>query len=157
MRVGIGYDVHKLMAGRKLVIGGIEIPHEKGLLGHSDADVLLHALCDALLGAGGLGDIGQHFPDTDPRYKGINSMKFLEQTVKLLAKKGFCPFNIDCIVVAEAPKMTPYRSAIIENLSTVLGIKPEMINLKAKTAEGLGPIGQKEAIVAWAVATVEKL
>lgn len=156
MRTGIGYDIHRLVPNRKLIIGGVEIPHEKGLSGHSDADVLLHAVCDALLGAAGLGDIGQHFPDTDSRYKGIDSKKLLEQTVQLLVDRGFTPGNIDCIVVAEAPKMGPYREAIINNLATVLGIERTSINFKAKTDEGLGPIGQKEAIAAWVVVTIEK-
>lgn len=156
MRMGIGYDVHRLVPDRKLIIGGVEIPHEKGLLGHSDADVLLHALCDALLGAAGLGDIGTHFPDTDPRYKGIDSKKLLDKTVRLLADSDFAPGNIDCIVVAEAPKMGPYREAIIDKLAGILGIDRSLINFKAKTEEGLGPIGRKEAIAAWVVATVLK-
>lgn len=157
MRIGIGYDVHKLVEGRKLIIGGVTIPHEKGLLGHSDADVLLHAVCDALLGAAGLGDLGEHFPDSDPKYKGIDSMKILSEVGKKLAKKGLKPSNIDAVVIAEAPKLAPHRDRMKKNIAKALNISLEAVNVKATTEEGLGFTGKKEGIAAWAVVTIEKL
>ena len=131
MRTGIGYDVHRLVAGRKLVLGGVVIPFEKGLLGHSDADVLTHAVCDALLGAAGLGDIGQHFPDTDPNYKAISSLKLLARTNVMVQEKGFIIINIDSIVFAEAPKIGPYRKQMQQNLATALSIDHVNVNVKA--------------------------
>ncbi|MBI2340389.1 MAG: 2-C-methyl-D-erythritol 2,4-cyclodiphosphate synthase [Deltaproteobacteria bacterium] len=157
MRIGIGYDVHKLAEGRKLVIGGVEIPHEKGLSGHSDADVLLHAVCDALLGAAGLGDIGRHFPDTDPRYQGIDSLKLLGEVAVLLSEKGYRPANIDSVIITEAPKMAPYREKMRQNIATALGLEPDCVNVKATTEEGMGFTGTKQGIAAWALATLESL
>ena len=154
MRVGIGYDVHRLVAGRKLVIGGVEIPHSHGLLGHSDADVLLHAICDALLGAAALGDLGEHFPDSDPRFKGISSLDLLSQVVKLLRSKGLKVGNVDAVVIAEEPKLVPFREAMKKNIARVLGANLDEINLKATTEEGLGFTGKKEGIAAWAVASL---
>lgn len=156
MRIGIGYDVHKLVDGRKLIIGGVLIPHEKGLLGHSDADVLLHAVCDALLGAAGLGDLGEHFPDSDPRYKGIDSLKLLTEVGKKIAEKGFKLSNIDTVVIAEAPKLAPFRDQMKKNIAKALSVSPDCINVKATTEEGLGFTGKKEGIAAWAVATIKK-
>ena len=155
MRTGIGYDVHRLVAGRKLVLGGTDIPHEKGLLGHSDADVLAHAVCDALLGAAGLGDIGLHFPDTDPRYKDVSSLTLLAQTNAMVREKGFSIRNIDTIVFAEAPKLGPYRKSMQENLAAAVNVDPGCVNIKATTTEGLGVIGKGEGIGAMCVALVE--
>ena len=155
MRTGIGYDVHRLVAGRKLVLGGIDIPFEKGLMGHSDADVLVHAVCDALLGAAGLGDIGLHFPDTDPEYKDISSMTLLHQTSAMVRENGFSIRNIDTIVFAEAPKIGPYRERMQENLAAAVTIDPGCVNVKATTTEGLGIIGEGQGIAAVCVALVE--
>ncbi len=155
MRTGIGYDVHRLVAGRKLVLGGTVIPFEKGLLGHSDADVLVHAVCDALLGAAGLEDIGVHFPDTDPKYKDISSLTLLSQTKDMVRVKGFSIQNIDTIIFAEAPKIGPYRKHMQQNLATVLEIDPVSVNIKATTTEGLGTIGKGEGIGAMCVTLVE--
>lgn len=155
MRVGVGYDVHRLVDGRKLVLGGIDIPFEKGLMGHSDADALIHAICDALLGAAGLGDIGVHFPDTDPSYKNISSMKILHKTVQLVLNNGFSIVNIDTVIFAETPKMSPYRQAMQTNIATVIELDPDRINIKATTTEGLGMIGQGEGIGAMCVALIE--
>jgi 2-C-methyl-D-erythritol 2,4-cyclodiphosphate synthase len=155
MRTGIGYDVHRLVAGRKLVLGGTDIPYEKGLLGHSDADVLVHAVCDALLGAVGLGDIGLHFPDTDPKYKGISSLTLLAQTSAMVCKKGFSIRNIDTIIFSEAPKIGPYRKSMQENLAAAVNLDPGCVNIKATTTEGLGVIGKGEGIGAMCVALVE--
>lgn len=151
MRVGMGYDVHRLVEDRKLIIGGVEIPYERGLLGHSDADVLLHAVCDALLGAAALGDIGKHFPDSDPAYKGISSMILLEKVGELLERKGFLIENIDATIIAQAPKMRPYIDAMRENIANVLGLDVEHVNVKATTEEGLGFTGAGEGISAQAV------
>jgi 2-C-methyl-D-erythritol 2,4-cyclodiphosphate synthase len=148
MRVGTGYDVHRLVAGRKLIIGGVEIPYERGLLGHSDADVLLHAVCDALLGAAGLGDIGVHFPDNDPAYKNIDSVRLLEQTRDKIVARGFSIQNLDAIIFAEAPKISPYRAAMQERISEMLRIPLVDVNVKATTTEGLGYIGRGEGIAA---------
>lgn len=156
MRVGWGYDVHRLVEGRKLVLGGVTIPCEKGLLGHSDADVLTHAVMDALLGAAGLGDIGEHFPDTDPSYQGICSVRLLERVVELIKEKGFTCHNLDCLIVAEAPKVSPYREAIREKLAAALGIDPSLVNIKATTTEGLGFTGRKEGIAAQAVCSLKE-
>ena len=155
MRTGIGYDVHRLVAGRKLVLGGTVIPFEKGLLGHSDADVLVHAVCDALLGAAGLGDIGLHFPDTDPKYKDISSLTLLAQTNVMVREKGFSIRNIDTVIFAEAPKIGPYRKSMQENLAAVIEVDPGSVNIKATTTEGLGIIGRGEGIAAMCVTLVE--
>ncbi len=154
MRVGTGYDVHRLVEGRKLIIGGVDIPHEKGLLGHSDADVLLHAICDALLGAAGLGDIGRHFPDTDPRYQGISSLKLLGEVSRLLEEKGFQVNNIDATIVAERPRMAPHIPAMTGNIAVAVGVAPEAVNVKATTTEGLGFAGKGEGMAAYAVCTI---
>lgn len=154
MRIGIGYDVHRLAEGRKLVIGGVEIPHEKGLLGHSDADVLLHAVSDALLGAGGLGDIGRHFPDTSPKYKGISSLRLLEEVHRLLTAGGFRVNNIDATIVAEQPRMARYISLMTANIASKLMIDNSLVNVKATTTEGLGFSGKGEGIAAYAVCTL---
>ncbi len=151
MRIGIGYDVHRLVPERDLTIGGVKIPYEKGLLGHSDADVLLHAIMDALLGAAALGDIGKHFPDNDPAYEGISSLVLLEKTGVLLEQKGFCIENIDSTIVAQAPKMRPHIDAMRENIARVLGLDVEFINVKATTEEGMGFTGTGEGISAQAV------
>ena len=151
MRIGMGYDVHKLTQGRKLIMGGVEIPYEKGLLGHSDADVLLHAIMDALLGAAAIGDIGKHFPDTDPAYKGISSVKLLEHVGALLEENLFLIENIDATIIAQAPKMRPHIDAMRENIAQALGITAEQVNVKATTEEGLGFTGTGEGISAQAV------
>ena len=156
MRIGIGYDIHRLVEGRKLILGGIAIPFEKGLLGHSDADVLLHAVCDSLLGAAGLGDIGLHFPDTDPSLENISSMKLLVKTVELVRANGFAIRNIDTIIFAEIPKIGPYRRQIQTNIAVATAMDPTCINVKATTAEGLGAIGRGDGIGAMSVALVEK-
>ena len=141
MRIGMGYDVHKLVEGRKLILGGVEIPYEKGLLGHSDADVLLHAIMDALLGAAALGDIGKHFPDTDPAYKGISSIRLLEHVADLLEEHQFLIENIDATIIAQRPKMRPYIDTMRENIAKALKIEADQINVKATTEEGLGFTG----------------
>lgn len=151
MRVGIGYDVHRLTEDRELILGGVAIPYEKGLLGHSDADVLLHAIMDALLGAAALGDIGEHFPDSDPAYKGISSLKLLEKVGALLNEKCYLIENIDATIIAQAPKMRPYIKAMRENIADTLGIAFEQVNVKATTEEGLGFTGRGEGISAQAV------
>lgn len=153
MRIGQGFDVHALVPGRKLVIGGVTIPYEKGLEGHSDADVLLHAICDALLGAAALGDIGRHFPDTDPAYAGANSRALLRQVRKKLA--DYQIVNIDATILAQAPRMAPHVPCMIENIASDLGIAPGAINIKASTTEHLGFIGRVEGIAAQAVALIE--
>ena len=155
MRIGIGYDVHRLVAGRKLVLGGVTIPFEKGLLGHSDADVLIHAACDALLGAAGLGDIGLHFPDTDPNLKDISSMIILSKTYNLLKEKGFTVINLDSTIMAEKPKIAPFRESIQENIARTIEIEPECVNVKATTLETLGMMGKGEGIAALCIALIE--
>lgn len=155
-RTGIGYDIHRLVEGRKLFIGGIEIPYSKGLLGHSDADVLLHAVCDALLGALGEGDIGEHFPDTDAKYKGISSAELLKKVDSLVKNNGFSVNNIDAVVIAQEPVLSPFKRKIEEKIALVLGVNKDIINIKAKTNEGLGEVGNKEAIVAYAQASLAK-
>lgn len=152
MRIGQGFDTHALVAGRKLIIGGVDIPHDKGLAGHSDADVLIHAICDALLGAAGLGDIGTHFPDTDARYKGIDSRKLLREVAQLLRQNGFRIANIDSTIIAQAPKMAPHIPAMRARLAADLGIAADAVNVKAKTTEKLGFVGRGEGIAAEAVA-----
>ena len=151
MRIGMGYDVHKLVEGRKLIIGGVEIPHEKGLLGHSDADVLLHAISDALLGAAALGDIGKHFPDTDPAYKGADSLKLLARVGELLEENNYFIENIDATIIAQQPKMRPHIDKMRENIAGVLGIEVSQVNVKATTEEGLGFTGAKEGISSQAI------
>jgi len=149
-RVGIGYDIHRFKKGRKLFLGGVRIPHHQGLLGHSDADVLLHAVCDAMLGAAGLDDIGIHFPDKDNKYKDISSMVLLEKTFKLIKSRGYKVVNIDCTVIAQEPKIMPFRAGMKKNISGILGT-PD-INIKATTSEGIGPIGKSEGIACYSVA-----
>ena len=156
MRVGMGYDVHRLTAGRKLILGGVEIPYGKGLLGHSDADVLVHAVMDALLGAAALGDIGKHFPDTDPEYEGVSSIRLLEHVGRLLDEKGYVIENIDATIVAQRPKMRPYIEQMRENIATALRIETDQVNVKATTEEGLGFTGTGEGISSQAVCAVEK-
>ena len=155
-RVGQGYDVHRLVAGRKLILGGVEIPHETGLLGHSDADALLHAITDALLGAVALGDIGRHFPDSDPRYQGADSRVLLRAAVALLAGKGWRPVNVDATIIAERPKLAPHAPAMVANVAVDLGISRDSVNIKGKTNEQLGYLGRREAIEAQAVVLVER-
>ena len=157
MRIGMGYDVHKLVEGRKLILGGVEIPNEKGLLGHSDADVLLHAIMDALLGAAALGDIGKHFPDTDPAYKGISSIRLLEHVADLLEEHQFLIENIDATIIAQRPKMRPYIDTMRENIAKALKIESEQINVKATTEEGLGFTGSGEGISSQAICMLEKV
>ncbi|MBX9905014.1 MAG: 2-C-methyl-D-erythritol 2,4-cyclodiphosphate synthase [Burkholderiales bacterium] len=154
MRIGQGFDVHALVAGRKLIIGGVNIPFERGLAGHSDADVLLHAICDALIGAAGLGDIGKHFPDTDPRYKGVDSRELLRAVARLLGEQGYVVVNVDSTIIAQAPKMAPHIAAMRTNIAADLGVAVDSINVKAKTAEKLGLVGRGEGIVAEAVALI---
>ena len=151
MRVGQGFDVHRLVPGRRLVVGGVEIAHDKGLLGHSDADVLLHAICDALLGAAALGDIGRHFPDSDARYKDIDSRALLREVAGLVAEKGLRIANIDATIVAEAPRMAPHIPRMVANIAADCGISPESVNVKATTTEGLGFTGRAEGIAAQAI------
>jgi len=154
MRVGLGYDVHRLVEDRKIILGGVEIPYEKGLLGHSDADVLLHAIMDALLGAAALGDIGKHFPDSDERYKGISSIKLLEEVGKLLDEHLYVINNIDATVIAQRPKVGPYREQMIKNIANALKIDENLINVKATTEEGLGFTGNGEGISSQAIASI---
>lgn len=157
MRIGFGYDVHRFAEKRRLIIGGVDIPYELGLLGHSDADVLLHAISDALLGAAALGDIGKHFPDTDPDYHGISSMVLLRKTHELLQKSGYAVHNIDCTVVAERPKLADFILLMRENIADVLGVDLDCVNIKATTTEGLGFAGRKEGIAAYSVVTIKEL
>ena len=145
-RVGQGYDVHRLVPGRKLILGGVEIPHATGLLGHSDADALLHAITDALLGTAALGDIGRHFPDSDPRYRGADSRVLLRAAVALLAAKGWRPVNVDATIIAQQPKLAPHVAAMAANVAVDLGIPPDSVNIKGKTNETLGYLGRQEAI-----------
>jgi 2-C-methyl-D-erythritol 2,4-cyclodiphosphate synthase len=152
MRIGQGFDAHALVAGRRLIIGGVEIPHAKGLAGHSDADVLIHAVCDALLGAAGLGDIGAHFPDTDPRYQDIDSRKLLREVARLLKERGLKTANVDATVIAQAPRLAPHVPAMCANLAADLGIARDAVNVKANTTEKLGFVGRGEGIAAEAVA-----
>lgn len=157
MRVGMGYDVHKLVENRDLIIGGVKIPHTYGLLGHSDADVLLHAIMDALLGAAALGDIGKHFPDTDETYKGISSMKLLEEVRKLIEKECYVIENIDATIIAQKPKMRPFINEMEENIARVLGISKNQVNVKATTEEGLGFTGKEEGISAQAICALSSI
>jgi 2-C-methyl-D-erythritol 2,4-cyclodiphosphate synthase len=154
MRIGQAFDIHALVAGRKLIIGGVEIPYERGLAGHSDADVLLHAICDALIGAAGLGDIGTHFPDTDPRYRGADSRVLLRAVAVLLQAAGLRVVNVDTTIIAQAPRMAPHVPRMRENIAADLGIDAAFVNVKAKTAERLGTLGRGEGIAAEAIALV---
>lgn len=156
MRIGHGYDVHRLVLERKLILGGVEVPYEKGLLGHSDADVLTHAVMDALLGAAGLGDIGKHFPDTDPAYAGADSMKLLEHVAGLLRARGWQVSNVDATILAQRPKLAPYIPAMRRALAGYLGLEEEQVNVKATTEEGLGFTGSGEGMAAHAVCLLEK-
>ena len=157
MRVGMGYDVHKLVEDRELILGGVTIPYEKGLLGHSDADVLLHAVMDALLGAAALGDIGKHFPDTDPQYKGISSIRLLEHVAALLDEQNYIVENIDATIIAQRPKMRPYIDTMRENVAKALKISVDQVNIKATTEEGLGFTGSGEGISSQAGCALEKI
>ncbi len=156
MRIGQGFDIHALVAGRPLIIGGVTIPFERGLAGHSDADVLLHAICDALIGAAALGDIGRHFPDTDPRYKGADSRELLRAVARLLDEHHFAVANVDATIVAQAPKMAPHIPAMCANIAADLALTLDCVNVKAKTAEKLGVVGRGEGIVAEAVALISR-
>src|SRR5262249_13725763 len=153
-RVGTGFDIHRLAEGRKLILGGVEIPFEKGLAGHSDSDVLAHAVCDAMLGAAALGDIGTHFPDTDPRWSGVSSLRFIEHALALLEQEGYAISNVDAVVVTERPKLKPFIEAIRQNLAAVMRVDVDGVSVKAKTNEGLDAIGRGEAIAAHAVVAV---
>jgi 2-C-methyl-D-erythritol 2,4-cyclodiphosphate synthase len=155
-KIGICYDIHRLVEGRKLFIGGVEIPYIKGLLGHSDGDVLLHAICDALLGALGETDIGEHYPDTDPKYYNIASTALLEMVNGLIKKNKIVITNIDTVVIAQEPKLAPFRKQIQKKIAGILNIDPGMINIKAKTQEGMGEIGKKEAIASYAAVLISK-
>lgn len=155
IRIGHGYDVHRLVPDRRCVIGGVEIPSELGLLGHSDADVLLHAIADALLGAAALGDIGKHFPDNDPRYEGADSLELLRHVVLLLRERGYFVVNVDATVIAQVPKLAPYISAMRETIAGALGVEVDCVSVKATTEEGLGFTGAKEGIAAHAVCLIE--
>jgi len=156
MRVGFGYDVHALVTDRPLFLGGVQIPHTHGLLGHSDADVLLHAICDALLGAAGLGDIGRHFPDSDPAYKGISSILLLERTARLIAGRGFQIRNVDSTLVLQQPRVASYIDRMVENISRAMELPAGSVNVKATTTEHLGFAGREEGIAAYAVALIEE-
>ncbi|MST62730.1 2-C-methyl-D-erythritol 2,4-cyclodiphosphate synthase [Peptostreptococcus anaerobius] len=156
MRVGIGYDVHKLVDNRDLIIGGVNIPHEKGLLGHSDADVLTHALIDSIFGALAVGDLGKHFPDTDPKYKGVDSLKLLKYAFKLMDEMGYKIGNLDCIIIAQAPKMAPHLDKMRKNFADILNTDLSNINIKATTEEGLGFTGNREGISSQAICLLLK-
>jgi 2-C-methyl-D-erythritol 2,4-cyclodiphosphate synthase len=153
-RIGIGYDIHRLVEGRKLLLGGVEIPYVKGLLGYSDGDVLLHAVCDALLGAIAGGDIGELFPDTAPRYNGIASTELVEKIMRVVEKKNFSLNNVDTVIIAQEPVLSPFKKQIKQNLANILKVNEECVNVKAKTNEGMGELGRKEAIAAYAVVSV---
>jgi 2-C-methyl-D-erythritol 2,4-cyclodiphosphate synthase len=155
MRIGQGFDVHALVEGRRLVVGGIDIPHDKGLLGHSDADVLLHAICDALLGAAALGDIGRHFPDSDPRFKGIDSRELLRQVANLLVDRQYRVVNVDATIIAQAPRMAPHIPRMVANIAADIAVDARQVNVKATTTEELGFTGRREGIAAQAVCLIE--
>lgn len=150
MRIGIGFDIHRLGVGNILILGGVSIPFEKGLIGHSDADVLLHAICDAMLGAAGEGDIGVHFSDRDPQFKGISSIELLKKTNEIIESKGFRVSNIDSVIIAEQPRISPHRDAMIKNIAMALRVEPHQVHIKATTAEGLGSVGRGEGIASYA-------
>lgn len=154
-RIGYGYDVHPLGPDRKLILGGIEIPHTKGLLGHSDSDVLVHAVCDALLGAMGEGDLGRHYPSSDPKYKGISSLKLLEDVMTKLQAKGYQIGNIDTVVVAQAPRLGPHLSAMQKKIAETAGLDPDLVNVKVKSGEGLDAVGHEEGMTAHAICVIE--
>jgi 2-C-methyl-D-erythritol 2,4-cyclodiphosphate synthase len=154
MRVGIGYDIHPLGKGRKLILGGLEIPHTQGLIGHSDADALVHAVCDALLGAMGEGDLGRHYPSSDPRYKDISSLRLLEDVSGLLSKKGFQLVNLDTVIIAQAPRLGPHLDAMRTRIAEVLNISGTQVNVKVKSGEGLDAVGREEAIAAQAICMI---
>ena len=156
MRVGMGYDVHKLTEGRELILGGVKIPWEMGLLGHSDADVVVHAIMDAILGAAALRDIGRHFPDTDPQYKGISSILLLKKVGELLKEKGYSIVNIDATIIAQKPKLLPYMDTMIENVAEALELSADQVNIKATTEEGLGFTGSLQGISSQAICVIEK-
>ncbi len=156
MRVGIGYDIHRLVEERKLFLGGVEIPYVKGLIGYSDGDVLLHAIADAILGALSLGDIGEHFPNTDPQYKGIPSREILKKVIQMISAKKYAVRNVDTVVIAEDPKIFPFKGRMLEALEEILGLKRDRINIKATTNEGVGSIGRGDAIAAYAVVMLEE-
>lgn len=156
MRIGVGYDVHPLSEGRKLFLGGEEIPHHSGLFGHSDADVLIHSVCDALLGAMGEGDLGRMFPDTDQRYKGISSMKLLQEVCRLMRERGYTPSNIDATVVADSPRLARYIPGMEEKIAHCMGIEKDRVNVKATNPEGLGSLGREEGIAAYTVCLLVK-
>ena len=156
MRVGLGYDAHRLVAGRPLILGGVEIPHAQGLLGHSDADVLTHAIGDALLGAVGAGDLGTHFPDKDPAYEGISSLILLERIMQIIRERGFAPVNVDATLVAQAPRLAPHIPEMQTKLAPILGLAPAEVNLKATTTEHMGFAGRGEGMAAYAVVLVTK-
>jgi len=153
---GIGFDVHRLVSGRPLILGGVEIAYPRGLQGHSDADVLVHAVCDALLGAVGEGDMGDFFPDTDPKFKGISSLELLKRVLRKVAKRGFRPIHLDTVVIAEAPKLRPFKGAIRRRLARALSVAESQVNVKAKTTEGLGLFGRSQGIASYAVVTVQR-
>jgi len=156
LRIGEGWDVHALVEGRPLILGGVEIPYDKGLLGHSDADALLHAITDALLGGAGLGDIGTHFPDNDPAFKGADSFVLLQQAVDAVARAGYQIVNVDCTVIAQAPKLAPYKAAMRARIAQALAVDATQVNVKAKTAEKMGPVGEGRSIEARAVALLAR-
>jgi 2-C-methyl-D-erythritol 2,4-cyclodiphosphate synthase len=156
LRIGIGYDIHPLAAGRKLILGGVEIPHPKGLEGHSDSDALVHAVCDALLGAMGEGDLGRHYPSSDPRYKDISSLKLLEDVVGKLERKGYRLVNLDTVIIAQAPRLSPHLAAMQKRMAEVLRVDPDLVNVKVKSGEGLDAVGREEAIAAQAVCVIER-
>lgn len=153
--MGYGYDVHPLGVGRKLILGGVEIPHDKGLLGHSDSDVLVHAVCDALLGAMGEGDLGRHYPSSDSKYKGISSLKLLEDVIAKLKSKGYRIGNIDTVIVAQAPRLGPHLPAMQKKLAEATGIDPDLVNVKVKSGEGLDAVGREEGMTAHAICLIE--
>lgn len=155
MRIGYGYDVHPLGPDRKLILGGVEIPHSKGLLGHSDSDVLVHAVCDALLGAMGEGDLGRHYPSSDPKYKGISSLKLLEDVMSKLKTKGYRVGNIDTVIVAQAPRLGPHLSAMQKKIAETASLDPDLVNVKVKSGEGLDAVGHEEGMIAHAVCLIE--
>ena len=156
MRIGIGFDIHRLVSGRDLILGGVQLPSAKGLAGHSDSDVLLHALSDALLGAVGAGDLGSFFPDTDPRWRNASSRIFVKKALGLVTKGGWTLANVDLVVVTEAPKLAPHRQAVVRSVARLLSVPPARVNLKAKTMEGLGEIGRGKAMASYAVVLLEK-
>ena len=155
MRVGMGFDIHRLVPERPLILGGVKIPHSKGLQGHSDADVLLHALCDALLGALGAGDIGTYFPESDPQWKNAESRLFVEKACELMRQKSFHIENVDLVLLTEEPRLSPFRGKIVQSIAHILEISTDQVNVKAKTMEGLGPIGQQEAMAAYATVLIQ--